>query len=169
MVLAVLVNVYAARHYRRWDLTTHGLYTLSPATVDTLHALAERVEVDVLLSSNDPLANSVKFLLNAYQAETERLAVRYVDPDRHPADFLALQQKYGIEAGRTEDGVVVTDAAVVMSRAAGKPFFLSAAELVDDRDESRARSKVEQSFTLTLRKVMNDSRARVCFTTGHGE
>jgi len=169
MVLAVLVNVYAARHYRRWDLTTHGLYTLSPATVDTLHALAERIEVDVLLSSNDPLANSVKFLLNAYQAETERLAVRYVDPDRHPADFLALQQKYGIEAGRTEDGVVVTDAAVVMSRAAGKPFFLSAAELVDDRDESRARSKVEQSFTLTLRKVMNDSRARVCFTTGHGE
>jgi gliding motility-associatede transport system auxiliary component len=40
---------------------------------------------------------------------------------------------------------------------------------VDDRDESRARSKVEQGFTLTLRKAMNDSRARVCFTTGHGE
>src|SRR5262249_48882805 len=50
LALAVLVNVYAARHSRRWDLTTHGLYTLSPATVDTLHALAERVEVDVLLS-----------------------------------------------------------------------------------------------------------------------
>jgi hypothetical protein len=169
MLLAVMVNVFAARHYRRWDFTTHGLYTLSPATLDTLHALGERVELDVLLSSNDPLANSVKFLLKAYQAETDRLVVRYVDPDRHPADFLALQQKYGIEAGRTEDGVVVTDAAVVMSRAQGKPFFLSAAELVDDRDESRARSKVEQNFTLTLRKVMNDTRTRICFTTGHGE
>ena len=60
MVLAVLVNVYAARHYRRWDLTTHGLYTLSPATLDTLHVLAERVEVDVLLSSNDPLTAMVR-------------------------------------------------------------------------------------------------------------
>jgi hypothetical protein len=169
VVLGVLINVYAARHYRRWDFTSHGLYTLSPATVDTLHGLGERVEVDVLLSTNDPLTNSVKFLLTAYQAETERLDVRYVDPDRHPADFLALQQKYGIEAGRTEDGVVVTDAAIVMSRSQGKPFFLSAAELVDDRDESRARSKVEQAFTLTLRKVMNDTRARICFTTGHGE
>ena len=97
--LAVLVNVYAARHYRRFDFTTHGLYTLSPATLDTLHNLGERVELDVLLSSNDPLANSVRFLLAAYQAETDRLAVRYVDPDRHPADFLALQQKYGISAG----------------------------------------------------------------------
>src|SRR5262249_31736531 len=61
MLLAVLVNVYAARHYRRWDLTTHGLYTLSPATLETLHSLNEQVEVDVLLSSRDPLANSVKF------------------------------------------------------------------------------------------------------------
>ena len=76
------------------------LYTLSPATLLTLHALGERVQIDVLLSSRDPLANSVKFLLSAYQAETDRLVVRYVDPDRHPADFLALQQKYGIEAGK---------------------------------------------------------------------
>jgi hypothetical protein len=169
MILAVMVNVFAGRHYRRWDLTASGLYTLSPATLETLHALHERVDVDVLLSSNDPLANSVKFLLTAYQAQTDRLAVRYVDPDRHPAEFVALQQKYGIEAGRTEEGVVVTDAIVVMSRAEGKPFFLSASELLDDRDESRARSKLEQSFTLGLRKVMSDSRPRICFTTGHGE
>jgi hypothetical protein len=169
VILAALVNVYAARHYRRWDLTTHGLYTLSPATLESLHALSERVDVVVLLSSDDPLANSVKFLLNAYQAETERLAVRFVDPDRHQAEFLAIQQKYGIEAGRTEDNVVVTDAAIVMSRAQSKPFFLSAGDLLDDRDESRGRSKVEQALTLTLRKVMNDARARICFTTGHGE
>ena len=32
MLLAVLVNVFAARHYKRWDFTTHGLYTLSQAT-----------------------------------------------------------------------------------------------------------------------------------------
>ncbi len=169
MVLAVLVNVLVARHYRRWDMTQHRLYTLSPATLETLHGLGESVEIDVLLSAADPLSNSIKFLLTAYQAETERLVVKYIDPDRHAAEFLALQQKYGIEAGRTDEGVVVTDAVVVMSRAHSKPFFLSAAELVDEREEGRGRSKVEQAFTLTLRKVMNDVRPRICFVAGHGE
>jgi ABC-type uncharacterized transport system len=169
IVLAVLVNVLVARHYHRWDMTRHRLYTLSPATLETLHGLGESVEVDVLLSTADPLTSSVKFLLSAYQAETERLVVKYTDPDRHAAEFLAMQQKYGIEAGRTDEGVVVTDAVVVMSRAHGKPFFLSSAELVDEREDGRGRSKVEQAFTLTLRKVMSDVRPRICFVTGHGE
>jgi hypothetical protein len=169
MVVAVFVNVFVARHYWRWDMTRHQLYTLSPATLETLRTLGESVQVDVFLSSADPLTNSVKFLLTAYQAETDRLVVKYVDPDRHAAEFLALQQKYGIEAGRTEEGVVVTDAVVVMSRAHSKPFFLSAAELVDERQDGRGRSKVEQAFTLTLRKVMSDVRPRVCFVSGHGE
>ncbi|HMI88508.1 MAG TPA: GldG family protein, partial [Polyangiaceae bacterium] len=169
MVLAVLINVLVARHYRRWDMTRHSLYTLSPATLETLHGLGESVEVDVLLSTADPLASSVKFLLSAYRAETDRLVVKFTDPDRHAAEFLALQQKYGIEAGRTDEGVVVTDAVVIMSRAHSKPFFLSAAELVDEREDGRGRSKVEQAFTLTLRKVMNDARTRVCFVAGHGE
>jgi hypothetical protein len=169
MILAVLVNVFVARHYRRWDATHHRLYTLSPATLETLRSLGERVQIDVLLSNADPLASSLRFLLTAYQAETDRLVVKYTDPDRHAAEFLALQQKYGIEAGRTDEGVVVTDAVVVMSRAAGKPFFLSAAELVDEREDGRGRSKVEQAFTLTLRKVMSDVRPRICFVSGHGE
>jgi hypothetical protein len=169
MVVAVFVNVFVARHYRRWDATHHQLYTLSPATRETLRSLGESVEVDVFLSTADPLTNSVKFLLNAYQAETERLVVKYVDPDRHAAEFLALQQKYGIEAGRTDEGVVVTDAVIVMSRGGSKPFFLSSAELVDEREDGRGRSKVEQALTLTLRKVMSDVRPRICFVSGHGE
>jgi hypothetical protein len=108
-------------------------------------------------------------MLDAYQAESERLVVRYVDPDRRPADLLALQQKYGIEAGKTEDGHVVTDAAIIMSRAKGKPFFLAAAEMVDEGEDSRARSKLEQELTLTLR---NNHERQLCadsFVTGHGE
>jgi hypothetical protein len=169
MVVAVLVNVLVSRHYRRWDLTTDRLYTLSPATLETLHSLGEHVDVDVVLASGDPLANSVKFMLDAYQAETDRLAVHYVDPDRRPAELLALQQKYGVEAGKTDDGHVVTDAAIIVSRAHGKPFFLSAADFVDEGEDARARSKLEQELTISLRSVMRDDRVRVCFVTGHGE
>jgi hypothetical protein len=171
IVIGVLLNVLVARHYRRWDFTSQRLYTLSPATVETLHALGERIEIDVLLSSNDALTGSIKFLLAAYQGETDKLDVRYVDPDRHPAEFLALQQKYGVVAGRTEEGQIVTDAAVVMSRTGGKPFFIGAPELFDvgEGAESAARSKVEQTLTITLRRVTSDARPRMCFVTGHGE
>jgi hypothetical protein len=171
VVVAVLVNVLAARHYRRWDCTSQRLYTLSPATEETLRALGDRIEVDVLLSSNDALSGSIKFLLAAYQGETDKLDVRYVDPDRHPAEFLALQQKYGVVAGRTDEGQIVSDAAVVMSREGGKPFFIGAPELFDvgEGPESAARSKIEQALTITLRRVTSDARPRICFVTGHGE
>ena len=33
MIIALLINVWSARHYRRIDVTTSKLYTLSPATV----------------------------------------------------------------------------------------------------------------------------------------
>jgi hypothetical protein len=169
-VVAVLVNVLAARHYRRWDLTGHHLYTLSAPTISTLRSLGETMDVDVLLASRDPLNGSVKSMLSAYQAETGRLNVRYVDPDWHPADFLALQQKHGIEAGRTEDGRVVADAAIIISRTGHKPFFVSGADIVDTSgDDLRARSKMEQALTLTLRNAIDDDRPRICFLAGHGE
>lgn len=170
--LAVAVNVHVARHYRRFDVTTHRLYSLSPATVSTLRSLPERVEIDVLLSPDDALTASVRFLLEAYASETERLEVRWVDPDRHPAEFLALRQKYGIEAGKTEGGTIVTDAALVVSRASGgKPYFVAASQLVDfgEGENDRARSRVEQALTTALRVALDDERPKVCFTVGHRE
>ncbi len=170
-VLAVLINVLAARHYRRWDFTTHRLYTLSPATLDTLRSLPDPVRVEVLLPSSDPMASSVRLLLAEYQGKTRKLDVVFTDPDRHPAEFLALQQKYGIEAGKTDDGQVVMDASIIVSRQGHKPFFLSTAELVDvdGTEEFRTRSRMEQAFTLALRAVQIDERPVICFVTGHGE
>lgn len=167
----VLLNIAVARHYSRWDLTTHKLYTLSEATTKTLASLEERVQIDVLLPSSDPVASSVRFLLSEYEAKTGKLEIRYTDPDRNPAEFLALQQKYGIEAGRTEDGQVVMDASIVISRSGKKPFFLSSSQFVDweETDSGRARSRLEQALTGTLRRVLSDERPTICFTTGHGE
>lgn len=171
IVGATLLNIAVARHYTRWDLTTHKLYTLSEATTKTLESLEERIQIDVLLPSSDPIAASVRFLLNEYEAKTSRLDIRYTDPDRNPAEFLALQQKYGIEAGRTEDGQVVMDASIVISRSGKKPFFLSSAQFVDweETEAGRARSRLEQALTGTIRRALSDERPTICFTTGHGE
>jgi hypothetical protein len=170
VAIALLANVLAARHYKRVDFTSSRLYTLSPATLETLRSLSQTVRVEVLLAPSDPLAGSVASLLDAYGAETTRLEVHRVDPDRHPAEFVAVQQRYGVVAGRTEDGRVLTDASVIVS-SSGKHWFVTSSEMVDlsEAAEGRSRSKIEQALTGAIRAVLGGERARVCASTGHGE
>ncbi len=170
MVLALLVNVLVSRHYRRWDWTRGGLYTLSDATTQTLHALEEPIHVYVLLSEGDPLALAVRHLLEAYRGETTRLVVDFVDPDRRAAELIAVQQRFGIVAGKSEDGKIVTDAAIVVARG-NVPHFITTRDLVqlDDDDVLRRRPRIEQALTSAIRAVLSSERPRACFAVGHGE
>lgn len=167
MVLALLVNVVAARHYKRWDFTKGGLYTLSRATTETLHALGEPIRIDVLVPASDPLSLSLKHLLAAYGSETTRLDVHFTDPDRHAAEYLALQRKYD---ERVIEGRVITDAAIVISRGE-RAHFVTPRDLVevDDAEDTRARPRLEQALTVGIRTVVSTDRTQICFTTGHGE
>lgn len=169
-VLAILLNVAAARAYKRWDVTSARLYSLSEPTKTTLRALGEPIEITVLLSASDPLTVSVRHLLLAYQSETPRLVVRYIDPDHSPAEFLAFQKKHGILAGQTQDGRVIADATMVVSRG-DKTWFLGPSDLVDtsELDEGRARPKLEQGITTGIRNVVSGDRVTLCFSRGHGE
>src|SRR5262249_9735636 len=150
MVLATLLNVLVARHYRRWDVTRGGLYTLSEATLATLHDLPEPVRIYVLLPGREPLTRSVQHLLDGYLAETGRLEVELVDPDRRQADFLALVQRFGLEAEKGEGGMVATAAAVVVR--GDRREIIRQQELVevDDDDDLRRRPRLEQAFTGAL-------------------
>lgn len=168
-VIAVTVNILASRFYERWDLTSAGLYTLSPATIETLQSLENPIEVIVFLSASDPLRVSVEHMLRAYGAETRLLEPRFVDPDQDPAEFLALQKEYGIVAGKTEDGRIVTDASIVLSRG-DKHWFVTTDDIVVyDEEDGRARPQLEQALTEGIRNVLGNDKARVCFTQGHGE
>jgi outer membrane protein OmpA-like peptidoglycan-associated protein len=168
-LLLINVNVLGARWYKRWDVTPDRLYSLSEPTRDLLRELHEPVEVNVLLSKADPLLVSVRHMLEAYGAETQQLRVRYVDPDRSPAEFLAVQQKYQILAGKADDGRIVTDAAIVVARGE-QHWFVTAEELVRfDEDSGRSRPALEQALSSALANVRGNDKAKLCFTTGHRE
>lgn len=169
-VIAVCVNVLTHRFYKRWDWTESGLYTLSQATLETLHSLADPpVDVIVFLSASDPLNLSVQHMLSAYGAETKLLRPRYVDPDRSPAEFLALQKEYGINAGKTEDGRVITDASLVIARGPQHWFVTTEDMVVYDEKDNQARPVLEQALTEGIRNVLSKEKTLVCFTTGHQE
>ncbi len=169
MTVVVLVNVLAERRFTRWDWTTDRLYTLSAATIQTLHDLPDTIEVWVLLGPADPIEQSVKQLLVAYRAETSRLDVHYIDPER---DVLALEdvkKRFRIETGRTEEGHVAADAVVVVARG-DKHWFITSSEMVEIAAEgARVKPREERALTGAIRNVLGGSKTTICFTTGHGE
>lgn len=170
MVVAVLVNVVAARHYKRWDATSNKRYSLTPATVETLRSLSDTVHVWVLLGSADPLQQSVRQILVAYGAETTKLDVHYVDPDRDIVALEDVKKRFKIETGRTEQGRVVTDAVLVVAHG-DRHWFIGASDLVEvrDPDDPRVKPREEQAITGAIRNVLGGEKVRLCFTAGHGE
>lgn len=165
MVLAVVVSVLSARHYERWDVTRGGLFTLSPASLETLHALPGAVKLIVLMGEGDPMRAPVDETLMAYLAETKNLEVVYADPDKRAADFLAVQQKYDL-------GVVDAAMIVVHEAADGeRHFFISPRDLVqfDQADDMRASPRIEEAITSAIRSVFVETRTVACVTQGHGE
>jgi hypothetical protein len=168
-LLAVNANVLVARWYKRWDVTADKLYTLSPATLKTLRALDQPIDIVVLLGRADPLSVSVRQMLVQYGAETRKLRVKYVDPDQNPAEFAVLQKDLGLLTGRAEDGRVVTDASLVISRGE-RHWFVTSEELVHYDDQTgKAQPRLEQSLTEGIANVLANTKAKACFATGHRE
>jgi hypothetical protein len=170
MIVAVLLNVVSSRHYTRWDWTSNKRYSLTPATVETLRGLSSPIEIWVMLGPADPIEQSVKQLLVAYGAETTKLDIHYVDPDRDVVALEDLKKRFKIETGRTEQGHVVTDAIVVVARG-DKHWFVSMSDMVEisSGDDTRVTPKEERALTGAIRNVLGTERVKLCFTTGHGE
>ena len=168
VVLAFVVNMLADRHFTRWDWTKDKRWSLSPATVETLHSLEQPVELWVLTGSGDTLQQSLKELLASYQAASSRLEVHWIDPDRDVSQLVALQARFGLEAGRTEDGRVATDAVVVVATG-DKHWFLTPQDLFEQSDDVHVKPREERALTRAIRAVLGGEKARLCFTAGHGE
>lgn len=165
----VCTNVLVARFYQRWDVTSAGLYTLSAPTLETLSGLAEGVDIIVFQSRSDPDFGALQRLLDQYRAESSLINVRYVDPDRDPAEFIALSNRYRLSEGRAEGGRLVSDAALVVAR--GDARWVVGAEDISQFDEERGlvESRVEQAVTEGLRQVLDPTPIEVCVSSGLGE
>lgn len=168
-LLMLSTNVLVARFYHRWDVTSTGLYTLTAPTLETLSGLADRVDIVVFLSRSDPDFGVIERLLDQYQAESRLIEVRYVDPDRDPAEFIALSNRYRLSEGRAEGGRLVSDAALVVAR--GEARWVVGAEDISELDEERGviESRVEQAVTEGLRQVLDPTPVEVCVSSGLGE
>lgn len=168
--IAVLVNVLSARHYSRADWTTGKLYTLTPPTLETLHSLNDTVQIWILLGGGDPMEQSIKHLITSYEAETTKLDVHYIDPDKDALAFDDVRKRFKLETGRTNEGRVVADAIAIVVHG-DRHWFLTMSDMVEvtSAEDAKAKPREEQAFTGAIRNVLGGERTKVCFVAGHGE
>ena len=93
-VLAGEVHYLAFRHFERWDWTEQSFYTLSERSVAELEALDRPVDFYLFLSEAEPNFPEVKELLERYRAASPQFTTHFVDPDRDPAEFQLLAQRF---------------------------------------------------------------------------
>jgi hypothetical protein len=169
VVLAFLVNLLAARHFTRWDWTRDKRWSLSPATLETLHDLEQPVDIWAIAGAGDPVERGLRELLASYRAASSRVDVHWIDPDRDVAQLIALESRFGLGASKTENGRVATDAVVIVA-SGDKHWFLTRPDLfqVED-DDVHAKPREERALTQAVRSVLGGTRAKLCFTVGHGE
>ena len=93
LIVLVIVNFLASRHYERIDLTEKGIYTLAPATKSILKELSDVVTVRVYFSFDMPpallsLRRGVEDILGEFKsAGGDHLRVEYIDPATNPGDM----------------------------------------------------------------------------------
>jgi ABC-type uncharacterized transport system involved in gliding motility auxiliary subunit len=137
IALIALVNWFVNNHDKRWDLTPNKKYSLSEQS----HKILKELKQDVTIYAFEGPRGSddLRDVLGMYSAASNRVNVKYVDPNRQPA----LAKGFGV---RTVPTIVV---------AAG------------DR-HMEAQGESEEGITNTLVRVLKGQRM-ACFIQTHGE
>ena len=174
LLIVVLVNYLSARHYKRWDWTSHGLFTLSDRSRQVLHELDQDVSVHVFLGRDEQDFADVETLLEEYKALTDRITVEWVDPDRDRARYQALADKFGIDSWLAGD-VTLSQVPVVATSGERKwkverhQLIVEDFETFEDADGHKLDLQSERAITGAILEVTTGEPTRVCVSAGHGE
>lgn len=174
IALAFQLNYLSFRHYERWDWTEHSIYTLSDRTQVVLDELDADVEMWILLSEAEPEFGELRNLIGRYQAESDRIDVHYVDPDRDPGGYREIAQRFELGAMISGD-VQLSDVAAVIE-AGDRHWEITRDDLISARmdplaDEGEIELDVESERAITgaLVELTTGRPTKLCVTSGHGE
>jgi ABC-2 type transport system permease protein len=175
IVIVLMTNYLSYRHYKRFDLTRQGLFTLSDKSKVVVRELKTDVDIYLFMSRSEPNFLETNELLKRYQTESQHVHVHVIDPDRQPAEFKVLAQRFGLGATLLENMQVGVDVAAVVT-AGEKKWSVKRDDLLEWDADSKLEEtnqkitvKSEQALTGAVVQVTTGRATRVCLTTGHGE
>jgi ABC-type uncharacterized transport system involved in gliding motility auxiliary subunit len=149
--IVLLVNAISVGRYHRFDFTGLEQFTLTSQTKRVLADLHEDVEAVCLFTPAVSVAVSdyARDLLAEYQAHSDRLTVKEIDPDVQPDEA----RRYGLD----QTGALL--GAVIFRGAQGRRQVLG----------PQITTEAEHAFTSALLEVTGTRQKKVYFLTGHGE
>jgi ABC-2 type transport system permease protein len=174
LVIVVLANYISSRHYKRWDWTAHGLFTLSDRSQQALRELEQDVQIYVFLGRDEQDFADVETLLEEYKAVTDKITVEWVDPDRDRARYQVLADKFGIDSWLAGE-VTLSQVPVVVTSGDRKwkverhQLIVEDFESFDDADGHKLDLQSERALTGAILEVTTGEPTKVCVTKGHGE
>lgn len=147
IVILGLLGFLSTRHHARFDVSETGVHTLSAQTLELLDGLDREVTITGFFSELD--SPEVVALLERYAFATERLDVRYVDPNEDPV----LVDELGLDTEALSRGLIhialETGEQTTLSEFTGQHF--------------------EPDITNALIKLLQSTGKTVYFLTGHNE
>jgi hypothetical protein len=174
LIVVVLVNYVSSRHYKRWDWTAEGLFTLSERSKQVIRELDADVQIYVFLGRDELDFADVETLLEEYVALTDRIEVEWVDPDRDRSRYQALADKFGIDSWLAGD-VTLSQVPVVVTSGDRKwkverhQLIVEDFETFEDADGHKLDLQSERAITGAVLEVTTGTPTKVCLATGHGE
>lgn len=164
-LLAGLVNYLSYRHYKTFDLSATGTFTLSDKTRNLLHSLESPVRIFMLFSGDSVGYTEVKGLLERYRDEgSGRVRLEVVDRFIERARAEALATEYQLAS--QDDAVIV--------RAGGNHRVIPATDLFEiDKGppfgDRIGAFNTEDRVTSAIASLISGKRKKIYFTQGHGE
>ena len=167
IVLFVMVNYLALRHYERFDWTGSQLYTLSEKSENVVRGLDQKIDAIILLSPASELYNAADELLSRYEAANpEYFNKRSLDAARNILEAQQLLEEYGID----RDNVIVlatkNDKRVIDEFELAE-YDYSGAQF--GQGPTMTEFKGEQKITSAILELVEAEKPKILFTQGHGE
>ncbi len=164
--LFLIFNYLGWKYHHRFDWTGGGVYSLSDKSKSVLQELKKDVEFVVFIAPGQDLYKPVQEILSQYDAASQKVTVRYFDPERNPVEAQQLIQKYNVSS--TGQVVVVSGAdRRVVESADLAEFDYSGMQM--GQPPKMTGFKGEQLFTGALLQIAEGRKPKILFTTGHGE
>lgn len=143
VVILGLLGFLSTRYHHRFDVSEAGVHTLSPQTLELLEGLEQDVTVTVFFTEAE--SPPIAALLDRYAYASDRVKLRFVDPNAAPT----LVDELGLTSEELARGVVR------FSLASGEATALSEFS--------------EPDVTNALLKLVKSTGKKVYFLTGHNE
>ncbi|MDH5397601.1 MAG: gliding motility-associated ABC transporter substrate-binding protein GldG [Cyclobacteriaceae bacterium] len=186
ILLLILLNIIASRHFTRLDLTEEGRYTIKPATVELLTALDDNVYIDVYLEGDlnagfKRLQKAVQETLEEFEFYSDHKVIyRFVDPglamgQNARNEFMANLAAKGITPTNvidTRDGEriekIIFPGAIVSYGGIERAVMLLSG-MQGEEQLNNSIEGVEYAIASTIYKLTRIERKRIGFIQGHDE